>query len=138
MFDHGPQVHHQPAPGVTLEALVEALQGIPRDFEVPMIIGGQEVRTAEKIDSIDPSTNKLFCRAQRATRKETDLAIEAEEIIRVRQRMYEILSKHTGKDVKQIEADCDRNLWLDAEQAVEYGIADKILQRMPEASDSKR
>jgi len=61
----------------------------------------------------------------------TDLAIEAEEIIRVRKDLYKILSHHTGKDVAQIEADCDRNLWLNAKQALEYGLADSILERMP-------
>lgn len=62
----------------------------------------------------------------------TDLSIEAREIIRIRQRLYEILSRHTGRDVEQIQKDCDRNLWLDADAALEYGLADKILERMPE------
>ena len=64
----------------------------------------------------------------------TDLAIEAEEIIRVRQDLYRILAQHTGKEEKQIEADCDRNLWLNSEQAIEYGLVDSVLDRMPEAS----
>jgi 1-pyrroline-5-carboxylate dehydrogenase len=58
-------------------AFQAALKKIPRDFEVPMIIGGEEVRTSGKIDSIDPSTGKLFCRAQKATRREAEMAIEA-------------------------------------------------------------
>jgi ATP-dependent Clp protease protease subunit len=62
----------------------------------------------------------------------TDLSIEAKEIIRIRQRLYEILSKHTGKPVEQIQKDCDHNLWLDARMALEYGLADKILEQMPE------
>lgn len=62
----------------------------------------------------------------------TELDIEAREIIRLRKRMYEILSQHTGQPVDRIEHDCDRNKWLDAQEAVEYGCADKILQRMPE------
>jgi len=62
----------------------------------------------------------------------TDLSIEAKEIIRIRQRLYKILANHTGKDVEQIHKDCDRNLWLDADAALEYGLADKILERMPE------
>jgi ATP-dependent Clp protease protease subunit len=62
----------------------------------------------------------------------TDLAIEAEEIIRVRQDLYRILARHTGKDPAVIEADCDRNLWLNAKQALEYGLADSILERMPQ------
>jgi ATP-dependent Clp protease protease subunit len=64
----------------------------------------------------------------------TDLSIEAKEIIRIRQRLYEILSKHTGKPVEQIQKDCDRNLWLDAHLAMEYGLADKILEQMQEPS----
>jgi len=62
----------------------------------------------------------------------TDLSIEAQEIIRLRQRLYEILSKQTGQDIEKIERDCDRNLWLDAEEAMEYGLADRILDRMPQ------
>ncbi|MHC5123548.1 MAG: ATP-dependent Clp protease proteolytic subunit, partial [Planctomycetota bacterium] len=42
----------------------------------------------------------------------TDLEIEAKEILRLRERLYDVLSKHTGKDAKDIEKDCDRNLWL--------------------------
>jgi ATP-dependent Clp protease, protease subunit len=63
----------------------------------------------------------------------TDLSIEAAEIIRLRHRLYRILSKHTGKPVDQVERDCDRNKWLDAEESIEYGLADKILERVPDA-----
>ena len=63
----------------------------------------------------------------------TDLAIEAEEIIRIRKRLYNIISKCTGTSVEAVEKDCDRNLWLDAPQALDYGLADNILERMPEA-----
>ena len=62
----------------------------------------------------------------------TELDIEAREIIRLRKRLYEIISRHTGQPEQNIERDCDRNKWLNAEEAVEYGCADKILQRMPE------
>ena len=67
----------------------------------------------------------------------TELDIEAREIIRLRRRLYEILARHTGQSVEQIERDCDRNKWLNAEEAVEYGCADKILQRMPELVRAK-
>ena len=63
----------------------------------------------------------------------TELDIEAKEIIRLRKRIYEVLASHTGQDVEQIERDCDRNKWLDAEEAVEYGCADQILQHMPDS-----
>jgi len=62
----------------------------------------------------------------------TELDIEAQEILRLRKRIYEILSERTGQPVEQIERDCERNKWLTAEQAVEYGCVDKILDRMPE------
>ncbi len=62
----------------------------------------------------------------------TDLSIEAEEIIRLRVRLYEILVDHTGQQMAKIEKDCDRNLWLSADNAIEYGLADTILDRMPD------
>ena len=69
----------------------------------------------------------------------TDLEIEAKEILRLRQRLYEVLSKHTGKDTKDIEKDCDRNLWLEADESINYGLADKILQKAPHVTkDSDR
>lgn len=68
----------------------------------------------------------------------TDLAIEAEEMLRIRGDLYKILSSHSGKDVDQIEADCDRNLWLDAKQSLEYGLADTILSRMPDSATDEK
>ena len=68
----------------------------------------------------------------------TDLEIEAKEIIRLRARLYDILAEHTGKDAKQIENDCDRNLWLEAEEAITYGLADRVLQRAPEVVTDKK
>ena len=62
----------------------------------------------------------------------TDLEIEAQEILRLRARLYDILAKHTGQTAPKIEKDCDRNLWLDSEEAVQYGLADRILQKAPE------
>jgi len=62
----------------------------------------------------------------------TDLDIEAQEILRLRTRLYEILAKHTGQTPEKIEKDCDRNLWLDAQEAIAYGLADRILQKAPE------
>jgi ATP-dependent Clp protease protease subunit len=62
----------------------------------------------------------------------TDLEIEAREILRLRERLYKILAQHTGQTAEKIEKDCDRNLWMDAEEAIKYGIADRILQQAPE------
>ena len=62
----------------------------------------------------------------------TDLDIEAQEILRLRSRLYSILAKHTGQTTEKVEKDCDRDLWLDAEEAINYGVADRILQKAPE------
>lgn len=62
----------------------------------------------------------------------TDLDIEAKEILRLRTCLYDILAKHTGQKQDKVEKDCDRNLWLDAEEAIKYGLADRILQKAPE------
>jgi ATP-dependent Clp protease protease subunit len=70
----------------------------------------------------------------------TDLDIEAKEILRLRARLYTILARHTGQTAEKIEKDCDRNLWLDADEAITYGLADRILQKAPEiakASDKE-
>ncbi|MBI9015922.1 MAG: ATP-dependent Clp protease proteolytic subunit [Phycisphaerae bacterium] len=61
----------------------------------------------------------------------TDLQIEAEEMLRVRDRLYKIIGEHTGKSFEQVLEDCDRNNWMDATEAVEYGIVDKVLDKMP-------
>jgi ATP-dependent Clp protease protease subunit len=62
----------------------------------------------------------------------TDLDIEAKEILRLRARLYDILASHSGQTPEKVENDCDRNLWLSAEEAIEYGLADRILQKAPE------
>ena len=62
----------------------------------------------------------------------TDLKIEAEEMLRVRDRLYTIIAEHTDKDRDQVLKDCDRNKWLNAAEAVEYGCADKVLEKLPE------
>jgi len=61
----------------------------------------------------------------------TDLKIELDEMLRTQKQLYEVLARHTGKSLEQITVDCDRNNWMDAEQAVAYGLADKVLEVMP-------
>lgn len=64
----------------------------------------------------------------------TDLGIEAQHMLRLRDRMYKLMSKWTGQTVEKIHRDFDRNKWLFAEEAIEYGCADKVLERAPESS----
>ena len=62
----------------------------------------------------------------------TDLGIEAQHMLRLRDRMYKLMADWTGKPAEQIHRDFDRNKWLFAEEAVAYGCCDRILDRAPE------
>ena len=57
----------------------------------------------------------------------TDIDIAAREIIRIRERLNEILVKHTGQTVKRIQGDTERDYIMSAEQAQEYGIIDDVI-----------
>jgi ATP-dependent Clp protease protease subunit len=61
----------------------------------------------------------------------TDLGIEAAHMVRLRERLYALMAEFTGKSTDAIHRDFDRNKWLFAEEAVQYGCADKILDRAP-------
>jgi ATP-dependent Clp protease, protease subunit len=60
----------------------------------------------------------------------SDIEIQAREILRLKARLIDILSKNTGQTKEVIERDTDRNFYLDAAQAVDYGIVDKVLAQM--------
>src|SRR5215216_2372452 len=62
----------------------------------------------------------------------TDLGIEAQHMLRLRDRLYKLMAEFTGKTTEQIKKDFDRNKWLFSEEAVAYGCADKIVERLPE------
>lgn len=64
----------------------------------------------------------------------SDLSIEAEEIVRLRKVLYEILSQRTGQSIDKVEKDCDRNKWLSARESLDYGLGDTILERMPDTA----
>src|SRR6476659_10025314 len=68
----------------------------------------------------------------------TDLGIEAAHMLRLRDRLYKLMSVYSGKSPETIHRDFDRNKWLFAEEAVEYGVADKILDRAPESAAPRR
>ncbi len=64
----------------------------------------------------------------------TELEIQAEEMLRIRERLYAIISEHTGKSMEQVEKDCERDYWMDAEQSKAYGVIDKVMDKPPEGS----
>lgn len=62
----------------------------------------------------------------------TDIGIEAEEILRVRKRINTIISEATGQSLDKVERDTDRNYWLSANDAINYGIVNKIITESSE------
>ena len=59
----------------------------------------------------------------------SDIEITAREIAKTKRELYEILASHSGKSIDKIEADADRDYWLTAAEAAEYGLIDKVLSR---------
>lgn len=65
----------------------------------------------------------------------TDLEIEAREMLRIRDIIYQIYADASGQTFEQIAEDCERNKWLDSGEMIEYGLSDKILESLPGATD---
>ena len=62
-----------------------------------------------------------------ATGQASDIAIEAQEIIKMRRRLNEIFARQTGQSIEKVEEDTDRNFWMSAAQAKEYGLVGHIV-----------
>jgi len=58
----------------------------------------------------------------------TDIEIHAKEILKTREEINVILAEHTGKPLEIVQADTERDYWLGAEDALEYGVVDQILK----------
>jgi len=61
-------------------------------------------------------------------RQATDIEIEAKEMIRIREQLDQIMANHTGQTVEKIKKDTDRDYFMSAEEAKEYGIIDSVIQ----------
>ena len=68
----------------------------------------------------------------------TDIEITAREAVKTKQLMAEILAKHSGQSVERILADTERDRWMSAQEAVEYGLVDEVLHPREKASRSAR
>lgn len=66
----------------------------------------------------------------------SDIEIEAQEIMRIKKELNGIISHHSGKDAEQVQKDSDRNKWMSADEAVEYGLVDQVMKR--NGSDKKK
>ena len=76
----------------------------------------------------------VSCDVETIEGQTSDLAIQSEELTRIRSRMEEILVRHTGRTAEQVRADIERDKVLDAQAAVEYGLADRIVPSRRSAS----
>jgi ATP-dependent Clp protease protease subunit len=65
------------------------------------------------------------------TGQATDLEIHAREIIRIRQELNEIISKHTGQPMERVVKDTDRDFFLSPEESIEYGLIDGVISKPP-------
>lgn len=59
----------------------------------------------------------------------SDIEITAREIVKMKKELYEIIAKHSGKAVEEVEKDADRDFWMNSEEAVKYGMIDNVLVR---------
>ncbi len=68
----------------------------------------------------------------------SDIEIHAKEMIKTRDNLYKILANHTGKSMEQITKDCDRDYYLNAEEAKEYKLIDTVLEKRKLPGDKKK
>ena len=64
----------------------------------------------------------------------TDIAIQAKEILRTRERIAQVIAKQTGQSLKKVLADMERDFWMSADEAIEYGIVSRIIETHQELS----
>ena len=68
----------------------------------------------------------------------TDIDIQAKEILRTKETIHRILAKHTGQPIERIQRDTERDFFMDSEEALKYGIIDKIITKREIQSESKK
>jgi len=60
----------------------------------------------------------------------TDMEITVKEIVKLKKELYEIISNHSGKPMKEVEKDSDRDYWMKADEAKAYGMIDEVLDKV--------
>ena len=66
----------------------------------------------------------------------SDIEIQANEIIKIRRRLNELLAEHTGQDIARIAEDTERDRFMSAEEAEKYGLVDKVIRKREDKKDS--
>ncbi len=68
----------------------------------------------------------------------TDLEIEARHILRLRDQIYNLYSRQTGQPAAKVAEDCERNMWLTADEMLAYGLVDQVLDKLPPKESAAR
>lgn len=68
----------------------------------------------------------------------TDIEIQTKEILRIKKLLNEIMAKHTGQPISKIEKDSDRDFYMSAQEALEYGLIDEVIQTKKEISSKSK
>jgi len=97
--------------------------GLSASAGVPIFLGGDKGQRY----SLPNSRFLLHQPSMSMMGQTTDLEITAAEILKIRTKYNEIISAEIGRSVEDITADCDRDFWLSAQEAVEYGLVDRIV-----------
>ena len=95
---------------------------------VPILFGAPK----ERRFSLPPTRFMLHQPSGGAGGQATDIRIEAEEILKVRERLNTLIANETGQDLEKVTRDSDRNFWMDAEQARDYGLVSRVLSSASE------
>jgi ATP-dependent Clp protease protease subunit len=77
-----------------------------------------------------PNAEVMIHQPSAGTRgKVTDMAIDLQHVLRMKERLNKMLAEHTGQPVEKVTADTERDNWMTAEEAMEYGIVDEVMVR---------
>ena len=97
--------------------------GYVASIAVPILFGAEH----EKRVSLPNTRFLLHQPSGGAGGPAADIRIEAQEILKIRTKVNELIARETGQDAKKVRKDSDRNFWMSAEEAVDYGIIRKII-----------
>ena len=62
----------------------------------------------------------------------SDIAIQAQEILKMRERIAQVIAKETGQKIERVRVDIDRDHWMSAQEAIEYGLVARVIERQSE------